>query len=57
MVIDDNDFLIHFDDSVVNLADTDSSDIFVVVDRTDQYLCTGFRVSAWRRDMFQDGIK
>ena len=45
MVIDKYHILIHTDRSVIHFSDTDTSDIFVVIDRADQHLRRSFRIS------------
>jgi hypothetical protein len=39
MVIDNKDFLIDFYGAVVNLADADTSNIFIVIDCRKKFLC------------------
>ena len=40
-MVDNDNILIDTDHAVIYFADADTADIFVVIDRTDQYLCTG----------------
>ena len=57
VMIDDDNVLIDLDSAVVYLADTDSSHVFVVVDRADQNLCTGIRITLRSGNVLDDGIK
>ena len=43
-MVDNDCFLIDFQGTVVYFTDTDTSDILIVIDRTDQYLCAGIRI-------------
>ena len=56
-MIDDDHFLIDFHTAVVHFADTDASDIFVVVDGADKQLRAGIRISGGGRNVCQDRVK
>ena len=57
MGIDHDNLLIGTDSTVVYLADTDTADIFVVVNCADEYLCAGFRIAFRCRDIVENGLK
>ena len=57
VVVDQHNVLVHADRSVFNFADTDTSNVFVVVDGTDQKLCASFRIAGRSRDVFQNGLE
>ena len=57
MVVQKGHFLIHGDFSVLYLADTDPSHIFIVVDGADQYLGIRFWIALRSGDIFQDSLK
>ena len=57
MVIDNYYFLIDADGSVIHLADSDPSYIFIIVDGTDQYLGSGFRITFGSRNILKDCLK
>ena len=42
-MVDNDSFLIDLKASVIDFTDTDTSDILIVIDRTDQNLCIGIR--------------
>ena len=44
-MVDNNHILVDGDGTVIYLSDTDTSDIFIVIDGADQYLGRSFRVS------------
>ena len=56
-MVHNHNILIYFDDAVVNLAHTDTTYIFVVIDGADQYLGAGFRVTCGSGNVLQDGLK
>ena len=49
MCIDDDRILIDLDDAVVYLADTDTSDVFVIINGTDEHLRTCIGISLGSR--------
>ena len=57
MGIDKHDFLIDGNRTIVDFSDTDSSNIFIVVDRADQYLCICIRVAFRCRNVIDDRLK
>ena len=50
-------FLIYGNLTIVNLTNTDTSYIFIVIDGTDEYLCTCFRVTFRCWNVINDGIE
>ena len=56
-MVDDDNILIDTDHAVIYFADADAADIFVVIDRTDQYLCTCIRIPFRCRNVIQDRFK
>ena len=57
VVVQKCQLLVYCNFSIFNFADTDTSNIFVVIDGTDQYLCVCVRITFRCRDIFQDGFK
>ena len=57
MVVDNDCVLIDLKASVVDLTDTDTSDILIVIDRTDQNLCIGIRVTGWCRNVIHNCLE
>ena len=57
VVVDEDDFLVDAQGTVVNLADADAADVFVVVDRADEHLGRGFGVAFRSRDVVKDGFE
>ena len=45
------------DGSIFNLADTNTANIFIIIDGTDQYLRLSIRISCGSRDMPDDGLE
>ena len=56
-MVDNNDILIYFYGAVINLADTNTSYILIVINGTDQYLCSGIRIALRSRNIIKDRIK
>ena len=54
MFIDYDHILVYTDGSVINFTDSDTSYVFVVIDGADQYLCAGFRITFWCRNIVQN---
>ena len=52
VVVHDHYFLIDFYGAVINFTDTDTADIFIIVNGADEDLGTGFRISFRSRDVF-----
>ena len=57
MVVNNHNFLVDFDNTVVNLADTDTANIIIVIDCADKYLQRSLRVSFRSRDIFYYSFK
>ena len=57
MMVDNNHILIDGDGTVIYLSDTDTSDIFIVIDGADQYLGWSFRVSFRCGNVIKDRFK
>ena len=57
MMVTDDNFLVYLDCAVVNLADTDTSYIFVVIDGADQYLGACIGISLGSGDIIDNGLK
>ena len=57
VMVHDHDFLVHADLPVVDLADADAADIFVVVDGGDEQLQRGLGIALRRRDRIKDRIQ
>ncbi len=57
MVVADDDLLVDRDGAVVNLADTNTPYIFIVVDRADQYLCACLGIALRCRDIVKDRLE
>ena len=56
-MVDNDCFLIDFQGAIVHFTDTDTSDILVIIDGTDQYLCAGIRITGWRRNIVYDRLE
>ena len=56
-MVDNDCFLIDFQGTVVYFTDTDTSDILIVIDRTDQYLCAGIRITGWCRNIVYNRLE
>ena len=57
MVVYENHFLIYGNCTVVNFTNTDTTNVFIVVDGTDQHLCACVLVTFRCRNVINDGIK
>ena len=57
VVIAYDNWIVYFQSTSCNSADTDSADKVVVVDGRNQHLCRAFRITFWCWDFFQDGVK
>ena len=57
MMVDNDSFLIDLKASVIDFTDTDTSDILIVIDRTDQNLCIGIRVTGWCRNVIYNCLE
>lgn len=57
VMVDDNNILIYTDGTVIDLADSDTSDIFIVINCADQHLCAGIRIALRSRNIIEDRIK
>ena len=57
VMVDDDTLLACAQNAVVDLADTDPAYIFIIVDRADQHLSSGLRVSLRRRNIVDDRLK
>ena len=57
MMVQKSKLLVDSNLTVFYFTDTDTSDIFVVVDGADQYLCVSVRITFRCRDIFQNGLK
>ena len=57
MVVDDHTLLIDSNGTVINLADTDPSDILIVVDRADQHLGSHIGVALGCGNIIDNGFK
>ena len=57
VMVHQHDILIDTDRSVVHLADTDTADIFIVINGADQYLSACVGISLRSRDIFQDCLE
>ena len=57
MVIDQRNFLVHANRTVVHLTHADAANILVVVDRADQNLGRRFRIALRCRNVVDDGLK
>ena len=53
----DHNILIDAHGTVVHFSDTDTADIFIVIDRTDKNLGIGIRISGWSRNIIYNRIK
>ena len=51
MVVYKHSFLVYLKDAVVYLSDADAANVFIVVNRADQYLCAGVRVALGSGDI------
>ena len=49
--------LVYGNSTAFNLTNADTSNIFVIINGTDQYLCVCIRVSLRSRDVFQNSLK
>ena len=56
-MVDNDNLLVNFDGTVVHLADADPADIFIVVDRADQYLRAGIGITDRGGNIIQDRLK
>ena len=52
-----NYILVDRNRSVIDFSDTDTANVFIVIDGADQHLCTCIRISFRSRDVIQDGLK
>ena len=50
-MVDYDRFLIYFQGTIVDLTDTDTSNVFIVINGTDQYLCRCFRITFRSRNV------
>ena len=57
VMVADDDFLVHPDDTVVHFPDADAADVLVVVNGADKDLGAGLRVSFRRGDVVDDGLE
>ncbi len=57
MVVDNGHFLVDLYAAVVHFSDSDPAYIFVIIDRADQYLRSGFRVAFRGRNIVQNRFK
>ena len=57
MLIYDDEILIYLEDTVVDLADTDTSNVFVVVDGADKHLHTCIRITCRGRNVINDSVE
>ena len=57
MGIDDDGILVDTDCTVADFADTDTANIFVVIDSADQYLCTLVRITFRSRNVIDDSFE
>ena len=57
VMVDDDNILVHMDGAVIDLTDSDTSDIFIVINCADQYLCAGIRIALRSRNIIEDRIK
>ena len=57
VVVTDDHILIHTDGTVVYLTDTDTSDIFIIIDGTDQYLGSCLGVTFGSGNVVDDGLE
>ena len=55
--IDYDHILVYTDGSVINFTDSDTSYVFVIIDGADQYLCAGFRITFWCRNIVQNRLE
>ena len=55
--IDDDSIFIHTDRTVADLADTDTANIFIIINGTDQYLCALVRITFRSRNVVDDRLK
>ena len=52
-----NYILVDRNRSVIDFSNTDTANVFIVIDGADQHLCTCIRISFRSRDVIQDGLK
>ena len=57
VVVHDHHFLVHAELSVIDLADADAADVFVIVDGGNEKLQRGVRITFGCWDRFEDGIE
>ena len=57
MHIQNDNFVVYFQCAVFDLTDTDTTQIFAVVDGGDQCLCRGFHIACRCRNVVDDGFK
>ena len=57
VVVYNHTFLIHTDRSIIHLTDTDTAYIFIVVDRADEHLSPGFRISFGSGNIIDNSLK
>ena len=57
MVVHNNHILVDRDGSVIHFSDTDTTNVFIVIDGADQHLCTCIRITFRSWNVIQDGLK
>ncbi len=57
MCVHDRNVLVDTNGAVIYFSHTDPSDIFIVIDRADEHLRIGVRVSLRRGDIVDDRVK
>ena len=57
MFVHQHDLLVNADGSVFHFADTDASNVFVIVDGADQHLSRSFRIALRSGNIFEDCLK
>ena len=57
MMVYNNYILVDRNRSVIDFSNTDTANVFIVIDGTDQHLCPCIRISFRSRDVIQDGLK
>ena len=57
MMVYDDCILIQLDRTIIHLTYTDTANILIIINRTDQNLCLCIRISLWCRDVIQDRLE
>ena len=57
MMVYDDCILIQLNRTIIHLTYTDTANILIIINRTDQNLCTCVWITGWCRNIFQDRLE